>query len=241
MSADEPTTILCLASYEKGFDFMREAKAQGARVYLLTTIALKDCPWPREALYDIFFIPDLYNRQHVLNSISYLARTHRIDRIVALDDFDVETAAAMREHLRVPGMGDSSARFFRDKLAMRMRAQEEGFRIPPFVHVLNYDRLHRYMEQVSPPWVLKPRSEASATGIKKIQHPDELWHALDILGDRQSHFVLEKYIMGDVYHVDSIIVEREIVLSEKHQYSHPAGCGDGWRYFYEPHHATWQC
>ena len=33
------------------------------------------------------------------------ARTKKIDRIVALDEYDMETAATLREHLRVPGMG----------------------------------------------------------------------------------------------------------------------------------------
>jgi hypothetical protein len=31
--------------------------------------------------------------EHVLNAVSYLARTERIARIVALDEFDMELAA----------------------------------------------------------------------------------------------------------------------------------------------------
>ena len=46
----------------------------------------------------------------------------KLDRIVALDEFDMETAATLREHLRMPGMGLTTMRYFRDKLAMRMRA-----------------------------------------------------------------------------------------------------------------------
>jgi len=61
------------------------------------------------------------NREHMLDALSYLARTERIDRIVALDEFDQEVAAAVREHLRIPGMGETTMRYFRDKLAMRMR------------------------------------------------------------------------------------------------------------------------
>ena len=45
---------------------------------------------------------------------AYLARTERLDRIVALDDFDVEMAAMLREYLGVPGMGQTTgARFSR--------------------------------------------------------------------------------------------------------------------------------
>ena len=61
---------------------------------------------------------------------SHLARRVRIDRVVPLDDFDLEKAASLREHLRVPGMGETTTRYFRDKLAMRLRAAEAGVRVP---------------------------------------------------------------------------------------------------------------
>lgn len=221
MSDSDPITLLCLASYEKGFDFLREAKAQGCRVYLVTTTKLQDVAWPREAIDEIFYVPDMYNRQDLIYAISYMARTHRIDRIVPLDDFDVEMAAALREHMRVPGMGDTTARYFRDKLAMRVRAQEEGFLVPPFVPILNYDQLRLYMERIPAPWVLKPRSEASAVGIKKVHNSEELWRSLDMLGDRQSYYVLEKYIPGEVYHVDGILNDRQMVFAEVHKYARP--------------------
>lgn len=221
MAQENPLTILCVTSYEKGQDFMREAKQQGCRVFLITVQSLENAKWPRESLDDIFFMPDGYLRDDIIKGVSYLARTMKIDRIVALDDFEIETGAALREHLRVPGMGDTTARYFRDKLAMRMKAKSEGILVPEFVHALNYDAMKEYMERVPPPWVLKPRSEASAIGIKKINADYELWPVLDALGDKQSFYVLEKYIPGDVYHVDSIISERQILFAAPNKYAAP--------------------
>ena len=224
MPVSRPITVLCLASYEKGAEFMRECKRQGCRVILLTSQSIKDADWPRESIDEIFLVPDVNKKwkiSDVISGVSYLARTETFDRIVPLDDFDLETAAALREHLRVPGLGDTTTRYFRDKLAMRMKAEEAGIPVPPFIHVLNYERLREYMAHVSPPWLLKPRSEASATGIKKINQPDELWPALEKLGDRQSFYVLERYVPGDIYHVDSILSEREVVFSIASKYGHP--------------------
>jgi biotin carboxylase len=118
-------------------------------------------------------------------------------------------------------MGDTTVRYFRDKLAMRLKAQEHNITVPPFVHILNYDKIRAYMAEVPPPWMLKPRFEASTIGIAKINTPEELWPRLDALGDQQSFYVLEKYIPGDVYHVDSLVVEREVVFVEAHQYGRP--------------------
>jgi biotin carboxylase len=220
-----PLTVLCLASYEKGQEFMRECKRQGCRVLLLTSLSLKDAAdFPTESLDEIFYMPDAakkWNTDDTIKSVSFLARNETIDVIVPLDDFDLETAAALREHLRVPGMGETTTRYFRDKLAMRMRAQSEGIDVPEFVHALNHGALRDYMSRTQAPWLLKPRFEASATGIKKIDAPAELWSALDALGDRQSFYVLERYVPGDIFHVDSIVSEREIVFANASRYGHP--------------------
>ena len=103
----------------------------------------------------------------------------------------------------------------------RVRARDRNILVPDFVHILNYDRIREFMARVPPPWLLKPRSEASSLGIKKINAPDELWPALDVLGDRQSYYVLEKFVPGEVFHVDSIVSEKEVVFAEVHGYARP--------------------
>lgn len=224
MTNAHPLTILCLASYEKGAEFMRECKRQGCRVLLLTSASIAQADWPRESIDDIFLIPDenkKWKLDDVIKGVSFLARTEVIDRIVPLDDFDLETAAALREHLRISGMGDTMTRYFRDKLAMRVRASEAGILVPDFIHVLNYDKLRSFMNSTPQPWLLKPRFEASALGIKKINSSDEFWNAVELLGDRQSFYLLERYVPGDIFHVDTIVSEREIVFAAVHRYGSP--------------------
>jgi hypothetical protein len=221
MAALPHHSILCISSYEKGQAFMRQAKEQGSTVYLLTVEKLRDADWPHDQLDEIFYMPSLFNEQDMIYAVSYVARTRPLDRIVALDDYDVEMAATLREHLRIPGMGDTTARYFRDKLAMRVRARDRGVRVPDFVHVLNHDRIRDFMWRVPAPWMLKPRSEASSLGIKKINAADEFWPALDTLGDRQSYYVLEQYVPGHVFHVDSVVSEKEAVFAEVHGYVKP--------------------
>src|SRR4029077_7975975 len=137
------------------------------------------------------------------------------------DEFDMETAATLREHLRIPGMGLTTMRYFRDKLAMRMKALESGIRVPNFIPVLNHEDIRYYLDHVPGPWVLKPRSEASAIGIRKIDSAEDLWPVLESLGDQQSSFLLEKFIPGDVYHVDSVVSEEEVVFSSVSRYGQP--------------------
>jgi biotin carboxylase len=212
---------MCLASYEKGQEFLRECKRQGCRVLLVTLEKLRDADWPRESVDEFFYLPENFALDELTRAVSYLARAREIDRIVPLDDFDVETAAALREHLRIPGMGDTTARYFRDKLAMRMKARSSGVLVPDFVHALNRARIREFTERVPPPWVLKPRSEASAVGIKKVNSAGELWPLLEELGDRQSFYLIEQFIPGEIFHVDSIVWKDEIVFHTVSKYGRP--------------------
>src|SRR5271169_4188556 len=221
MPESRSLTILCVSSYEKGQEFLRTCKAIGCRVLLLTVEKLRDADWPRESIDEMFFMPEELPTQDLINAVSFAARSQPIDRIVALDEFDMENVSALREHLRIPGMGLTTVRYFRDKLAMRARAKEAGIAVPEFVHVLNYDALREFMARVPAPWLLKPRSQASGIGMKKIHESAELWPWLDQLGDSQSTYLLEQFIPGSVYHVDSVASERDVVFAEAHAYGAP--------------------
>lgn len=221
MTDARQVTVLCLASYHKGDEFLEECKRLGCRVILVTLDSLADADWPRESIDEFYQMPEIGQREDIIHAVSYLARSQTIDRIIALDDYDVETAALLREHLRVPGMGDTTARYFRDKLAMRVKAREHGFLVPEFVHALNDEAVAEYIGRVEPPWVLKPRSEAAAIGIKKVRSAEELWPLIESLGDRRSYYVLEQFVVGDIFHIDGIVSERDVVFAVAHQYGAP--------------------
>src|SRR5258708_38800774 len=114
-----PLTLLCIATYRKGDEFLRECRRQGCRVLLLTNEKLRDADWPRDAIDAFYYTRREMPEADIRKGAAYLARTERLDRIVALDDFDVDTAAMLRADLHVPGMGATTARGFHDKHAVR--------------------------------------------------------------------------------------------------------------------------
>ena len=109
-----PPIILCLASYFKGGLFVEECKRQGAHTILITTQKQEHEEWPRHAIDEFFMLPfpNLARQPDITHSIGYLLRDRAVDRIVALDDYDVETAADLREHFRLPGIGASTSALF---------------------------------------------------------------------------------------------------------------------------------
>ncbi len=227
MTETSAPTFLCLASFFKGVEFLSESKRQGARVILITKEKALHEDWPRESLDDIVALPNDAGPELFIYLASQLARPQKIDRVIALEEYDVITAGLIREHLCMDGMTSADARVFRDKLLMCHRAHEAGVRVPDFLHVLNYDELRDFMARVPPPWVMKPRTDVSAIGIKKLDDSEQVWRAIDALDTRENirerspFYLLERFIAGDVFHVDSLVSDGKVVFAGVNAYGRP--------------------
>ena len=214
-------TFVCISNYFKGTDFIIQLKALGNKVYLVTSEKLRDKPWPKEHIDEIFYMQGSdveWNLEHLFLGVSNLMKSNKVDAIVALDDYDVEKATYLRENLRIDGMGQTTGRYFRDKLAMRMRAKSCGIPIPAFCSLFNDHDINTFADTISPPWVLKPRSEASAAGIIKVFNKESLWNHINEMGNNRFKYLIEQFKPGDVYHCDSLILNGKLLFSLSSKY-----------------------
>ena len=152
-----------------------------------------------------------------VRAVTNIAGSKAIDKVVGLDEFDVLTAAMVREHLNLPGMTRSHALRFRDKLTMRNIASKAGIPCPEFTGAFNPDEINKFIETVPAPWIVKPRNEVSAFGIRKNDTVEQVWEVLTDLDSRHnwrdhpSQFLIERFVKGKVYHVDSVVVDGKVV------------------------------
>jgi biotin carboxylase len=226
-AASAPPNVVCIASYFKGEEFLRECKRQGAGVVLVTRRKSEHENWPRESLDSVLALPDDASTELVTHVVSELARRVKLNCVVALEEFDVLTAALAREHLGLEGMDSSTARGFRDKLSMRAKARAAGIRVPDFIHLLNYQEVGEFMERVPPPWVLKPRSDVSSSGVRKVSEAEHVWRGIEVLDarealqDKSSYYLLERFVPGEVFHVDSLVEGGKVLFAGASRYGRP--------------------
>ena len=217
--------FLCLASDFKGVDFLRAIAELGHRVYLVTSEDRKDRPWPFDILTDVYYMPGhdgrQWNLEHLEQGVAHVMQSTKIDRVIALDDYEVRKAAMLREVFRIPGMGQTTARHFHDKLAMRMQARDAGIPNPAFTSLFNDAEVNVFMEKNPGPWFLKRREDAGALGIRKAKTPEELWQLLHSFGQKRHLYLAECYISGDVYHVDTLTMNGQVLFTRVSQYLTP--------------------
>lgn len=222
-----PLNIVCLATYFKGADFIRECKAHGCHVVLVTKEKMLREDWPRESLDDLIAVPNDAGPALFIDLLAFLARNRRIDRVVALEEFDVVTAALMREHLCLPGLSSSRAKVFRDKFSMAVHASRAGINVPEFVPLVNREEVSEFMQRVPAPWIIKPRSDVSAIGIRKVSEPGEVMRTMDEMNEREhlreraSYYLLARFVAGEVFHVDSVVNDGKVVFAGTNQYGRP--------------------
>ena len=226
-NAAKSLNVICFATFFKGGDFMRECKARGCTVILVTKEKMLQEDWPRDVIDELFALPNDAPVELFLDLVSHIAKDRKPDRIVALEEFDVVIAALAREHLCLPGMSSSTAKTFRDKFSMAVRARDAGLSVPDFVPAINREEIDEYLNRVPGPWVLKPRSDVSAIGIRKLTQPEEAWQAIKELNEREalreraSYHVLAQFIPGEVFHVDSLVANGRVVFAGANKYGRP--------------------
>lgn len=218
-------TFLCIASYYKGSQFISEAHKAGHKVYLITSGKWMHKPWPKDQIEDIFYLDadkdNHWNTDYLLSGIAYLMQTTKIDHVIPLDEYDLEIAALIRETFRLPGMGQTTARYFRDKLAMRMRAQNAKIKVPGFSSLFNNEDIAKWLHASEGPWIIKPRSFGGTIGMTKCNTPEEVWNKILKLGNERKDYLIERYIEGDVYHADSLCFNGKVLFTLVSKYLAP--------------------
>lgn len=219
--------IVCIASEHKGNEFLEECQNAGWHVTLVTRKDLLDYPWSWTALNEVKTVERHATQEDYIRAITNVAGSKKIDRLVGLDEFDVLTAAKAREHLQMEGISGSYGLRFRDKLRMRNLADEKGIPCPEFVGATNAEEINEYLQTTSAPWIIKPRTEVSAFGIRKCETAEDVWGHLNELDNRNtwrdhpSQFLIERFIAGKVYHVDSVVHDGKVVAAGVSEYGTP--------------------
>jgi biotin carboxylase len=222
-----PTTIVCLATYFKGGDFIRECKRLGCHVILVTKEKMLQEDWPRDCLDDVIAVPNDAGPPLMIDLTAFIARKLKVDRVVALEEFDVMTAALVREHFCLPGMSSSTAKTFRDKFRMAETARAAGILVPDFVPLINADEVRDFMARMPPPWIVKPRSDVSAIGIRKVNSAEEVWNLVGEMNEREhlreraSYYLLAQFVAGEVFHVDSLVLDNRVLFAGANRYGRP--------------------
>jgi len=133
-----------------------------------------------------------------------------VDRLEAIDERLVETAAQARKRLRLPGLSVDSARLCRDKPAMKEALRKAGLPCAESAAVASAKEAERFAERVGYPIVLKPRAGLGSQKTFRIGGAADLAKAAKALRlDRGESAAAEEFVEGHEGFYDTVSIDGE--------------------------------
>lgn len=205
--ANAALTCLIINRWDDEFaGYHRFVDTSQIRLCYITTKA--GLPWlDRDNACAISVLDDL-NYADVLGAATAMSEQHgQFDRIVGLSEYDLLTAARLREVFAVPGDRPEFVSRFKDKVVMKQAVAAASIRTPRFIAGRELVTPDEAASRLGFPMILKPRIGASSEGVRKISNLIELREAL--AAHEMAGFELEEYIAGDIFHVDGLVRANE--------------------------------
>jgi ATP-grasp domain len=200
---------------------LREAGATVLGIADATYDALR--PELREDLTEYYRVDDLHSTDQLRAAVShFVARHGRIDRLESLNEYWLETDAALRSEFDIPGLRVEDMDRVKRKSAMKAVFERAGIPVARG-QVLRRDGApdaRRFVAEVGYPFVAKPDVGVGAARTYVIGNDADLDA---FLGDRPPiDYILEEYLDGRLLSYDGLVDrEGEIVYASSLVYGVP--------------------
>ncbi|MFE9173239.1 acetyl-CoA carboxylase biotin carboxylase subunit family protein [Streptomyces kebangsaanensis] len=140
--------------------------------YVTTELALASVPGGAAAAQVVPATDDLDAVRRAVTGLS--TRFGAPERVVALNEGDLDTAALVRERLGCAGQTPGALARFRDKLIMNRTVEEAGVRLPAFADAPDEAAVRAFADRHGWPVVVKPRRGTASRGVVRLDGPADL-------------------------------------------------------------------
>lgn len=120
-------------------------------------------------------------------------------------------AARLRGQLGLPGMSVEQTLRFRDKVVMKQYLREHGIRVPDFAPFT--EQAVRRLGEKHSRLFLKPRMGSGSMKVRELRGAADAARFTSENAGALDQFEVEEYIAGQLYHVDSVVVDGRVVAA----------------------------
>jgi carbamoylphosphate synthase large subunit len=193
-------------------EFVRALHSVGARV---TGIGER----PKESLSDDLKhwlthyeqVSNVTDDAQVERAVRFVQSKVRVDRLEAVVEAHMMTAARVREKCGIPGTSTKTTFLCRDKPSMKEALRAAGVPCAQSIGSGDVAEIKDFARRVGYPLIVKPRDGAGASGTTRVTNDDELDRALRGAGVGQGRSVaVEEYIEGHEAFCDTISIDGRI-------------------------------
>lgn len=165
-------------------------------------------------LCDEFFNIDLKDRLKLADTALKYKSENGLDGVFTVGTDFSSSVAWVAEKCELPGISYQTALNATDKVRMRICFNEAGVPSPKYVEISEEMDFKDELKSMDFPLVVKPVDSMGARGVIRVDNNSELEKAIINAIDysRTSRAIVEDYLEGPEYSIDSIVINGEIVI-----------------------------
>ncbi|OZI13647.1 hypothetical protein CEW92_00605 [Bacillaceae bacterium SAS-127] len=162
--------------------------------------------------YCAVVICDLNNKDAVDDAIEFFYKNYKFSKIINTTERYMELAATKRVQYDLPGMDIEMAKNFRDKISMKNKVKENRIPVPYAEKLSNQKDAENFVMNYGKS-VIKP---IDGMGTKDTFIVNSVSDIPEL--DFSNHYEIEKFIKGDMYHCDSVVLNGEVKICSVSRY-----------------------
>ncbi|MEV0225208.1 biotin carboxylase [Streptomyces sp. NPDC050704] len=167
--------------------------------YVTTALAQDSVP---SAAAAALVVPATDDTTAVWRAVTELsARFGPPDRVLALNEGDLDTAAVIRERLACAGQRPLRLARFRDKLMMNQIVSGAGVPVPRFADAPGEQAVRAFADRHGLPVVVKPRRGTASRGVVRLESPADLPRLGSLPPEPR---LVQEYCPDDIVHIDGL-------------------------------------
>lgn len=207
--------ILVKTSYSKTPYDKWLHQADVAPVLIVSSEFAKDY----EHIENVYSFEEYLNDDLIEKEVVEIAAKYNFIGIFARAESDIIRAAKLREKLKLKGQNLESALAFRNKVIMKDYLKNSPVILPNYCHVDSSETIKEFSKKQGFPIVVKPVSESGSTGVEILNNENEMNNYLENnYFSNNVNIEVEEFIEGQMYHIDGLLINREIVFIQPYKY-----------------------
>lgn len=156
------------------------------------------------------------SNEDVIKVAKDIIKSKSITKIIAKSECDLVRAAKLRDQFHIEGQRYEQALAFRDKSIMKSILDNKGIPVPTFKKIHNKNDVVSFVSSFNYPIVLKPIDGAGSLNTYVINNEKQLISMPESLF--ANNMEVERFITGDMYHIDGLIVDSSIKFISTSKY-----------------------
>ena len=185
----------------------------GLRDVGANVLGLADAPYDelrpelRDALDEYYRVSDMHHYDELVRALGYFTHRHgKLDRLDSLNEYWLETEAALRTDFNIPGIGAAEISRIKRKSEMKRLFQKAGLAVAEGRVCVTAEETREFVAEVGYPVVAKPDVGVGAARTYPITNETELDAYLT--EKPPVDYIVEEFVSGRIETYDGL-VDRE--------------------------------